>query len=105
MVTKYLSFLLLKVQSCSITLALSKLDMEALSSCTIFSSSCASSTLLFCLKNISFLPDHIIDHNQVLSLNKNFSDLNNLGLDLGPIIVGEISTSFLYLMKTSAPSC
>ena len=71
--------------------------MEALSSRTIFSSSCASSTLLFRL-------DHIIDHNQDLNLNKNFSNLHNLGLDLGPIIVGEISTSFHQLMKTSAPS-
>ena len=78
--------------------------MEALSPRTIFSSSCASSTLLFCLKNISFLPDHIIDHNQVLNLKKNFSGLHNLRLDLGPLIVGEISTSFLQLMKTCAPS-
>ena len=48
--------------------------------------------------------DHITNHNQVLNLNNNFSDLHNLGLDLGPIIVGEISTSFLQLMKTSALS-
>lgn len=48
-----------------------------------------------CLKHTFFLPDHIIDNNQVLSLNKNFLDLCNVGLDLDLIIVGE---------KTSAPS-
>ena len=67
--TKYVYFLPLQVQHCSITLALSKMDMEELSSHTIFSSCCTSSTLLFFL-------DHIVYHNQVLNLNKNFSDLN-----------------------------
>ena len=40
----------------------------------------------------------------MLNLNKNFSNLHNLGLDMGSIIVGEINTSFLQLMKTSTPS-